>query len=101
MASKRKIMRKLERERRQSFHQIAMGKPRVGQRLSFVVPSELAIAHQHLTVDDDRLHVAGLGAMDELAKDIVYRLIMDRVHVNQNQIRPFTDFNGSAKRRQS
>jgi len=74
-----------------------MDDPCLGEQLFFVVPRELAVTHQYLSIDDDRLHVAGFSAVNELAEKIVYRLMMDRVHVNQNQIRPLTGFDGSAK----
>ncbi len=59
---------------------------------------KLAVAHYDLAVDDHRLNIARLGAVDDLAEDVVDRLVMHGVDVDENQIRALADFDGAAER---
>jgi hypothetical protein len=68
--------KQLERQIVHAVHQIAVGLLGIGQQFSLIVTAELAIAHEHLAVDDHRSYIACLGAVNDLAEDVIDRLDM-------------------------
>jgi hypothetical protein len=71
------------------------------QNLGFFRKLKPAVFHQYPAIDDDRLDVAGFGAVNELAEKVVDRLTVDGIQANQDQIRPFPRFDGSTARTES
>ena len=74
----------LKRQLIDTIHQIAVGLPRIGHQLGVIVLGQFAIAHQNFPVDHHSPHVARLGAVDDLAEDIVYRLIVDGIRIDED-----------------
>ena len=59
---------------------------------------KLPVAHQYFAIDHHGLHIASLGAVNELAEDLVHRLIVNCVDIDKDQIRSLADFHGSTDR---
>src|SRR4051795_10197089 len=86
IARTRKIMRGLVRESSERLHQIAVGALGISQYFFSVENRKIPVAHQHRTVDKHGLNIARLGAVHDLAENLVHRLRMRGVDIEQDQI---------------
>jgi hypothetical protein len=79
------------------LHEIAVSL--AGIRQSFLRRgTEPAVPHDNLAVDHHGAHAARFGAVDDLAENIVYRLVVQRIDVDKNQVRAFARLDGAAER---
>ena len=62
--------------------------------LGFVKGQKLTITHDDLSIDDDRLHIAGAGVVNQAGGDAVQRLVMRSTHIDQNDVGQVFRFNG-------
>src|SRR6185436_19388539 len=54
-----------------------------------------AIAHYEAAVDDDALDVGGFGGVDEIRIDVVERYLIERIAIDDQQIRALSRLEGA------
>src|SRR5262245_34094063 len=76
--------RALEGQRGEASHEISVCSSGLFQDFSLFHELELAISHHHSAINDDRLNVARFSTVNELAEEIIDRLVVDGIQTNQD-----------------
>src|SRR6185312_10028271 len=84
--------RLLERQLAHPLHQISVRPLCINKNMPLIDLMKLPVAHQYLAIDHHGLHIASLDAVNKLAEDVIHRLIVNRVDIDEDQIRSFADF---------
>ena len=70
----------------------------IGKNFLFVVRDQTAVLHEKLAVDHHGPHITRFGTVNNLAEHIVHRLAVDRIEIDQDQVRAFAYLDSAADR---